>query len=151
MAISDRAPDATVTVIERAEVVVRSRAATANSRVRVAVLDELLLPIHQAVLQRVLCTLPDSEAEQLLTSLRTHLAPDASVYVVDTVHDGSLPAASVDLFNLVRTGGIARTEAQWKALAARCGFTIAEISLLAAPFSTITLHPSIDQHGAPHK
>jgi hypothetical protein len=67
------------------------------------------------------------------------------------VHDGSLPAASVDLFNLVRTGGIARTDAQWQALAARCGFTIAEMSLLAAPFSTITLHPSIDQQGAPHK
>jgi len=144
VAIAARAPRARVILVERPEVLEVARGAVAGHDVVIAALDEVGGPIDLVVMTRVLCTLDDEGAVALLCALRPALAPGATVHVIDTVHDGSIPASMVDLFNLVRTGGLARTESEWRHLADRSHLALREIAPFEVPFSDLVLYADRD-------
>ena len=66
------------------------------------------------------------------------------IHVIDTVHDGSVPASLVDLFNLVRTGGLARSESEWRDLADRVHLKLHDVAPFEVPFSDLVLCLNLD-------
>lgn len=146
--IARRAPRAQVSVVERPEVVERTRAAVAGSRVWAGPLDELPRPADFVVMTRVLLTLPDEQAVPMLRELAARCTPDATLCAVDAVLDGSPGPSMIDLFSLVRSGGGARTEQQWRTLSAASGFDLGEVRPFLPPFSTIYMTRSASGEGA---
>ena len=144
VAIAERAPRAKVILVERPEVIEAARVAVAGHDVTVVALDEVGGPIDLVMMSRVLCTLDDEAVVALLGTLRPALAPAATIHVIDTVHDGSVPASLVDLFNLVRTGGLARSESEWRDLADRVHLKLHDVAPFEVPFSDLVLCLNLD-------
>jgi hypothetical protein len=94
------------------------------------------------VLRRVVHDFDDDTAVELLTNLRRHMPPGATLLLMESVVPaGDEPhfAKSLDLDMLLFVGGRERTEAEFAALLARAGFrmtrvvpTISTISLVEA-------------------
>ena len=137
LALTERAPKASVVLAERPEVVERSRDFTVGSGILVTTTAELAQPVDLAFMTRVLCTMPDDQASGLLSSLRAVLVPGGSVHVIDAVLDGTAPTSLVDLFNLVRGGGGARSAEGWDSLASSAGLELVAINPFSIPFSDI--------------
>jgi AraC-like DNA-binding protein len=144
-AIAARAPGASVHLIEQAQVVDHAKTTVAGTGVRVCTFDAFGQTIDIALMTRVLCTLSDDAARDLLVAIRPQLASDGVVHAIDALHDGSLSAGFVDLFNLVRSGGKARTEFEWRQLAESAGFGIVEFRSFAPPFTDIIMRSTSEE------
>lgn len=139
--IADRCPHASVCVVERDDVAKRARHALLGSRVKVSTAADFVGRATRVVMSRVLCTLPEELAVSLLRSVRQWCDDSSEVHVFDSVLGREPMTHSVDLFNLVRGGGGARTERQWHELASATGFELVRIDSFIGPFSQIVLRP----------
>lgn len=145
--IADRCPRAAVCLVERDDVAERARQELLGSRVEVSTAVDFARRATRVVMSRVLCTLPEGPALSLMRSVRQWCDDDAEVHVFDSVLGREPMTHSVDLFNLVRGGGGARTDGQWRDLARAAGFVILRIDPFRGPFSQIVLTPLVPDHG----
>jgi hypothetical protein len=91
------------------------------------------------VLRRVVHDFDDDQAVALLTNLRRHMPPDATLLLVESVvPTGNEPhfAKSLDLDMLLFVGGRERTEEEFASLLERSGF---EMTRVVPTISTISL------------
>ncbi len=142
MFVAAHCTNAKVSLVDQPEVAERARTTTAGTRVEVHAADTFAGNSDRVTMSRVICTLTDDAATQLLASVRSWLNEGAEVHVIDSIPSDLMATSTVDLFNLVRGGGGARTEAQWNELAAATGFTVSEIRPFMGPFSDIVLIPN---------
>ena len=142
MFIASHCTNAKVSLVDQTDVAERARVTTAGTRVEVHTADSFAGNVDRAPMSRVICTLPDDAATQLLTSVRGWVNDGAEVHIIDSIPSDLMATSTVDLFNLVRGGGGARTEAQWHELAAATGFTVSVIRPFMGPFSDIVLIPN---------
>lgn len=141
MFVASHCTKAKVSLVDQPDVAERARAHTEGTRVEVHTADTFAGNADRVTMSRVVCTLPDDAATQLLTSVRGWVNDGAEVHVIDSIPSELLATSTVDLFNLVRGGGGARTEAQWNEIAASTGFTVSAIRPFMGPFSDIVLIP----------
>ncbi len=144
--------DLDVTVVELGDTARRAADALdaqgLGDRVRVLAADDPAVGDLRAdvvVLQRVLVNLDEDRAVALLGQVRSMLAEDGIVVVVDVEADGTAGPALGDLLNLARSGGTVRSDAGWTALAERAGFTVVDRQSLRRPFALRTLRPIGDE------
>lgn len=142
MFVAAHCTNAKVSLVDQPEVAERARTTTAGTRVEVHAADTFAGNADRVTMSRVICTLPDGAATQLLTSVRSWLNEGAEVHIIDSIPSDLMATSTVDLFNLVRGGGGARTEVQWNDLAVATGFTVSEIRPFMGPFSDIVLIPN---------
>jgi O-methyltransferase/methyltransferase family protein len=82
------------------------------------------------VMSRVLHDWPDDKAAQLLTNCRRAMAKGNSLLLVEGVlpdGDAPMPRLWLDLVMMVMTGGRERTEAEWRVLLERTGFSLTSV------------------------
>lgn len=89
----------------------------------------------------------DADAERILRAVRAAVAPGGRLLVVEQVlsPDGepaSVDTAFLDLHMLLLLGGQERTEAEFAALFARAGFTLARVLPLASGLSLLEAIPT---------
>ena len=140
-AIANRCPMATVSILDRPEVVQRASSFVDRERVALHTANSFPGGADFVTMSRVLFTLPDYAALALLSQVRSWVTDDAEVHAIDCIPSETSATGMVDLFNLVRGGGGARSEEQWRALAAAAGFSVVQIDPFLGPFSDIVLHP----------
>jgi hypothetical protein len=129
-AIAKRCPAATVSILERPHVAEKARGRVDGDRVAVYTAESFPGGADKVTMSRVLFNLSDPDAAKLLSAVRGWVAEEAEVHIFDTTPNETLASSCVDLFNLTRFGGGARTEEQWRTLAEATGFTVVRI----APF-----------------
>jgi hypothetical protein len=93
----------------------------------------------RCLLTRVIMTLGDPMAVELLRFARESLTVGGRIEIVDLEADGTPASAFADLINLARSGGAVRSHAEWRALAERAGLRIAGRRALSAPFVLFSL------------
>jgi hypothetical protein len=98
-------------------------------------------PADFLILSRVLCTLPDEDASNLLSSMHQWCSTSSEIHIYDAVLEESPMSFAVDLFNLVRTGGGSRSMSQWNQLLAESGFSIVSVNSFVGPFSRFVVRP----------
>jgi demethylspheroidene O-methyltransferase len=96
-------------------------------------------PADCCLLVRVIVTLDDEAAVELLGFARRSLAPGGTIEVVDPGGDGSPAARFGDLFNLARSGGAVRSRKQWEDLARQAGLQVRSSAHVVPPFVRLTL------------
>lgn len=81
------------------------------------------------VLAKILHDWDDEPATRILRGCRAAMTPEARLLIVDSIvpEEGGLIPKLLDLHMLVLLGGRERTEAEWEALLAGAGFSLAEI------------------------
>ncbi|MFJ2837008.1 methyltransferase [Nocardia sp. NPDC087230] len=87
----------------------------------------------------------DAQAEQILRTVRAAMRPTSTLLLLELVlpeHRRPHPGKFIDLEMLVNTeGGHERTEAEFRALLARSGFTLERTVLTAAPDCVLEARP----------
>ena len=137
--LSDRCPTARVSLVEQEAVVDRAREALKGTSVDVYSADDFVGRADRIIVTRVLCTLSDDDAFELLSKVRGWISEGGQIHVIDSVSGVGGISNYVDLMNLVRTGGSARTIEQWRGLVASCDLTISEIKPFRGEFSHLVL------------
>jgi hypothetical protein len=140
-AIAARCPAATVSIVERPEVADQTRGRVDEKRVTVHTAEGFPGSADIVTLSRVLCNLSDPDAVTLLNDVRGWVTDQAEVHLIDCIPSDVFATSMFDMVNLVRLGGGARTEEQWRSLAALTGFTVARINPFRTPMSDIVLRP----------
>jgi len=82
------------------------------------------------VMSRVLHDWPDDQAAKLLTNCRKAMEKGSMLLLVEGVlqeGDASMSRLWLDLVMMVMTGGRERTEAEWRALLERTGFSLTSV------------------------
>jgi len=145
-AIAKRCPAATVSILERPSVADKARGRVAGDRVAVYTAESFPGGADIVTMSRVLFNLSDPDAAKLLSAVRGWVAEEAEVHIIDTTPKEMFAISCVDLFNLTRFGGGARTEEQWRTLAASTGFTLVRIAPFMSPLlSDIIFRPVSSQ------
>lgn len=96
------------------------------------------------VLRRVLHDFADADALAILTTLRRHMPPGATLLVIEcVVPPGTRPHLGklLDLDMLLFVGGRERTEPQWRALLAAAGLRTTRVVPTVSPVSLIEASP----------
>jgi cyclopropane fatty-acyl-phospholipid synthase-like methyltransferase len=137
--LAARYPAARVSLVEQAEVVDRAREAVEGTSVEVYSADDFVGRADRIIMTRVFCTLSDSDAFGLLSKVRGWISEGAEIHLIDSLSGDGGVSNYVDLVNLVRTGGSARTIEQWRDLVASCDLSISEIEPFKGAFSHIVL------------
>lgn len=140
-AIARRCPAAAVSIVERPHVADKARRRVGGERISVHTADSFPGGADIVTMSRVLCNLSDPEAATLLSTVRRWVAEEAEVHLIDGVPSDLAATSCLDLFNLTRFGGGARTEEQWRTLAESSGFTVVRINPFLGPFFDIVLRP----------
>jgi hypothetical protein len=125
-------PDLTVSLVELPSTAERAaaRLAGADGGAKVAVIPyrgqrRLEPPADRCLLSRVVATLDDSGAIEVLGFAARSLTQGGRVEIIDFEADGTTAAAFADLLHLARSGGAVRSRDQWDELARRAGLRIA--------------------------
>jgi hypothetical protein len=149
-AIARRCPAAAVSIVERPDVADKARRYVNGERVSVHTDDSFPGGADIVTMSRVLCNLSDPEAANLLNAVRRWVVDEATVHLIDGVPSDQAAASCLDLYNLTRFGGGARTEEQWRTLAASTGYTVERIEPFLGPLFNIVLRPvSTHSPGSP--
>jgi hypothetical protein len=142
----DGRPDITLSLVELPATAKRAATALADHpQVRVIALDsqrQLQPPADRCVLARVIMTLDDAAAIEVLRFVRRSLTDEGRIEIFDLDDDGTAAAAFADLVNLARSGGAVRSRAQWDQLARAAELTIVRRRSLAGPFVVVTMEPA---------
>jgi len=139
--VSEHCPKAQVVLVDRDEVIERASQYLSGSRVELRTLSTFAGPADFLILSRVLCTLPDEDASNLLSSMHQWCSTSSEIHIYDAVLEESPMSFAVDLFNLVRTGGGSRSMSQWNQLLAESGFSIVSVNSFVGPFSRFVVRP----------
>ncbi|TLZ54094.1 MAG: hypothetical protein E6K17_08585 [Methanobacteriota archaeon] len=96
------------------------------------------------VMSRVLHDWPDDKAALLLTNCRKAISNDGILLIRDSVlPEGAVAsqAKQMDLTMLIMTGGLERSEDEWRALLRASGFRLANVRRTTSPFDLIEAKP----------
>jgi O-methyltransferase domain len=96
--------------------------------------DRLEPPADRCLLTRVIATLDDSAAVDLLGFAARSLTEGGRVDIIDFEADGSPAAAFGDLLHLARSGGAVHSRDEWDELARRAGLRIAGRRSVGGPY-----------------
>ena len=145
-ALSERRPDLTVSLVELPATAERAaaRLAGADGGPQVAVIPyrgqrRLEPPADRCLLSRVVATLDDAAAVEVLSFAARSLTPGGRVEVIDSESDGTPAAAFGDLLHLARSGGAIRSRDGWDELARRAGLRIARRRPVERPFVHLSM------------
>lgn len=137
--ILDAHPSATVTVLERPEVVAMSP--TSDSAVRWqsgSLFEPWKIEADAVLLSRVLHDWDDAEAIQILMRARAALSRGGRIHIVEMLApDESVAGGVCDLHLLVATGGRERSAEHFERLLAAAGFELTAVRRLPALPSVI--------------
>jgi SAM-dependent methyltransferase len=92
------------------------------------------------VMKSVLHDWDDDSAEKILRNIRTAIAPNGKLLLLELVLPERATAnwgAVLDMEMLVTAGGRERTRAEWANLLARCGFRLSQVVPTATPMMSI--------------
>lgn len=149
-ALIETHPGTTGTLVELPDTAARAAAHLAESGavgIEVIAADDVSEPSRPAdrcLLGRVIVTLDDETAIEVLRRARRWLAMDGTIEVFDLELDGSQAAAFGDVLNLARSGGGVRTSDEWRRLGERAGLRLERRRVVAAPFVHLTFRPADD-------
>jgi len=145
-ALRERRPDLTVSLVELPSTAERAaaRLAGVDGGPKVAVIPyrgqpRLEPPADRCLLSRVVATLDDSAAVEVLRFAARSLTPGGRVEVIDSESDGTPAAAFGDLLHLARSGGAIRSRDEWGELARRAGLRIAARRSVERPFVHLSM------------
>src|SRR5262249_2420065 len=134
-------PDLSVVLVELPETAQRAEARLKKlglgSRIEVVPFlgqRQLDPRVDCCLLSRVVVTLDDGAAVDLLRFACRSLAANGRLEVIDLEADGTPGAAFGDLLNLARSGGGVRSLEQWRDLARRAGFRLTTRRPIVSPF-----------------
>lgn len=91
-------------------------------------------PADLVILERVIASLDDDTAADVLGLAARSLAPRGRIEVLDVIFDDTPASAFGDLLALVRSGGRVRSEHEWRRLAARSGLRLVEVPPVPPPY-----------------
>jgi hypothetical protein len=145
-ALLELRPDLTVSLVELPPTAERaaSRLAEADGGSQVAVIPyrgqrRLEPPADRCLLSRVVATLDDSAAVEVLGFAARSLTEGGRVEIIDFEADGTPAAAFGDLLHLARSGGAIRSREEWDELARRAGLRIAGRHSLDGPYVHLSM------------
>jgi hypothetical protein len=145
-ALLERRPDLALSLVELPPTAERAaaRLAGVDGGSKVAVIPyrgqrRLERPADRCLLSRVVATLGDSAAVEVLGFAARSLTPGGRVEIVDFEADGTPAAAFGDLLHLARSGGAVRSRDEWGELARRAGLRIAGRRSLQGPFVHLSM------------
>ncbi len=154
----DGRPDITVSLLERRATANRAAARFGDHpQVQVIALDgqpRLETPADRCLLTRVIMTLDDVAAVDVLRFAGRSLTADGRIEIFDLDDAGTPAAAFADLVNLARSGGGVRSVQQWDRLARAAGLEIVQRRSLAGPFVVVSMQqpqPAVGDEDAPHR
>jgi len=96
------------------------------------------------VMSRVLHDWPDDKAALLLANCRKAISEGGILLIRDSVlpdGDAASQAKQMDLTMLIMTGGLERSEAEWRTLLRAAGFDLANVRRTTSPFDLIEAKP----------
>jgi len=96
------------------------------------------------VMSRVLHDWPDDKAALLLANCRKAISDDGILLIRDSVlpeGDAASQAKQIDLTMLIMTGGMERSEDEWRSLLLPAGFNLGNITRTTSPFDLIEARP----------
>lgn len=96
------------------------------------------------VMSRVLHDWPDEKAALLLVNCRKAISDDGLLLIRDGVlpDSGASPQATqMDLTMLIMTGGLERSEGEWRSLLRAAGFDLTNVRRTSSPFDLIEAKP----------
>lgn len=96
------------------------------------------------VMSRVLHDWPDDKAALLLANCRKAISADGILLIRDSVlppGDASSQAKEMDLTMLIMTGGLERSEEEWRSLLRGAEFDLASVRRTSSPFDLIEAKP----------
>jgi hypothetical protein len=91
------------------------------------------------LLTRVIATLDDSAAVEVLGFAARSLVEGGRVDIIDFEADGTSAAAFSDLMHLARSGGAVRSREGWRELARRAGLRVARRRSVGGPYVYLSL------------
>jgi hypothetical protein len=145
-ALLERRPDLKLSLVELPATARRAaaRLRRTDGRVPIEVIpyvgqQRLTPPADRCLLTRVILTLDDSTALELLRFAGRSLSADGRLEIVDLEADGTPPTAFADLLSLARSGGAVRSPAQWHELARGAGLRITGRRSLSGPFVLLSM------------
>lgn len=133
----EQQPNLQLVVLDRPEVIALARS-THTKRHQIHwsdcdFFDKWGLSADAVVLARILHDWDDIDAINILIRARECLSPGGKLFVVEMLMSDADPSGALcDLHLLVVTGGRERTQAQYKELMARTGFTLIEVRKISA-------------------
>jgi hypothetical protein len=145
-ALLELRPDLTVSLVELPPTAERAaaRLAEADGGSNVGVIPyrgqrRLEPPADRCLLSRVVATLEDSAAVEVLGFAARSLTEGGRVEIIDFEADGTPAAAFGDLLHLARSGGAIRSREEWDELARRAGLRIAGRHSLEGPYVHLSM------------
>ncbi|TLG12365.1 hydroxyneurosporene methyltransferase [Nocardia cyriacigeorgica] len=97
------------------------------------------------LLKHVIHDWPHEQATRILRTVRNAMTPQARLLLIELVlpdDDRPHPGKYIDLEMLVNTGGRERTEAEYRALLAECGFTLTSVTPTLSPENVLEAVPA---------
>ncbi|WP_280236545.1 methyltransferase [Nocardia cyriacigeorgica] len=97
------------------------------------------------LLKHIIHDWPIEQATRILRTVRNAMSPRARLLLIELVlPDDARPHPSkyIDLEMLVNTGGRERTEAEYRALLAECGFTLTSVTTTLSPENVLEAVPA---------
>jgi cyclopropane fatty-acyl-phospholipid synthase-like methyltransferase len=145
-AVLERRPDLTLSLVELPSTAARAAARLAQeaggSRIAVVPYNgqrRLEPPADRCLLSRVIATLGDSAAVDLLGFAARSLTDGGRVEIIDFEADGTPAAGLSDLLHLARSGGAVRSRSQWQELAHQAGLRIGRRRAIEGPYVYLSL------------
>ena len=145
-AVLERRPDLTVSVVELPATAERAAARLARDGdgAKIAVIpyrrqSRLEPPADRCLLTRVVATLDDPGAVDVLGFAARSLTEGGRVEIIDFEDDGTPAAAFSDLLHLARSGGAVRSRDQWQELARRAGLRITRRRSVEGPYVHLSM------------
>ena len=139
----DGRPDVKLSLVELPATAQRAAARLASTgQVRVVPFEgqrRLDPPADRCLLARVIMTLDDTAAVDLLRLAGRSLTEHGRIEIFDIEEDGSAAATFADLLNLARSGGGARSQRQWVQLARGAQLEIVQRRPLDGPFVLVSM------------
>ena len=136
-AVLERRPDLTLSLVELPSTAERAGARLRGSKIAVTTYTgqpQLEPPADRCLLTRVIATLDDSAAIELLGFAARSLADGGRVEIIDFEADATPAAAMSDLLHLARSGGAVRSNEQWRELARLAGLRIVRRRGVEGPY-----------------
>jgi hypothetical protein len=150
-AVLERRPDLTLSLVELPATAERAAArlgrTAGGSKIAVTPYEgqpQLEPPADRCLLTRVIATLDDSAAVDMLGFAARSLTDGGRVEIIDFEADGTPAAAVSDLLHLARSGGAVRSRDQWHELARQAGLQIVRRRGVEGPYVHFSMEPASD-------
>jgi demethylspheroidene O-methyltransferase len=148
--VLERRPDLSLSVVELPPTAERAaaRLAQGGNGSTIAVIPyegqpKLEPPADRCLLSRVIATLGDSAAVDLLGFAARSLSDGGRIEIIDFEADATPAGAISDLLHFARSGGAVRSHDEWHELARQAGLRIAHRRKVEGPLVYLSLEPEL--------